>query len=306
MEKNQWKYKIGSGKAPIIISFIMLSVFGGLAIWLYSTENGAFIFAGLLSVVMLIITIATVHRFLFYKVLIGKDEFYYQTSSTNGKLYKYTDVDKAWTSSGTAQNGAHQEYCNISLLDGTIIRFPFYYADSNAVEYLIKKAEKSAAKETAVLNDAKEYLIDGKVYGKTRIVIGFILLAIVAVLDAVIIKIGGFIYLLIPSSFMAISVLWLLIVRYLYFKIEIGQTGFYYRTNPFNGQHYEYNEITRCREIKKVVRHRAVGHSGSRTYYFYFEFTDIRGKTQKFQFEKPIHEREIAVLAERISKAITL
>ena len=62
-------------------------------------------------------------------------------------------------------------------------------------------------------------------------------------------------------------------------------------------------DIINCREIKKVIRRRRhYWEAGSRRYYFFFEFTDINGKKHKFQFEKPIHEREVNVLKGRIEK----
>ena len=54
MEDRQWKYKIRSGKMPVILTVIMFAVFGGLTAWLYSTNNGAFIFTGLFSAILLI------------------------------------------------------------------------------------------------------------------------------------------------------------------------------------------------------------------------------------------------------------
>lgn len=43
--------------------------------------------------------------------------------------------------------------------------------------------------------------------------------------------------------------------------------------------------------------------AAQRRYYFFFEFTDVRGKTRKFQFEDPIHGHEVDVLKERIENA---
>lgn len=139
--------------------------------------------------------------------------------------------------------------------------------------------------------------------GKGPVVISFVMPAIAAVIDAVIIKADGFTYLLVPSTALAVAAVWLLVVRYLYFKVQIGENGFYYRTNPFNGRNCEYSEITSCREIKKIIRHRAVGRNGETVYFFYFEFTNMKGKTQKFQFDKPVHEHEVNVLKERIETA---
>ena len=95
-----------------------------------------------------------------------------------------------------------------------------------------------------------------------------------------------------------------LMVHQRYFRIQIGKQGFYYRTNPFNGQQFDYRDIAECREIKKVVRRRAhYWEAGTRSYYFFFEFIDTNGIKRRFQFEKPIHEREVNVLKERIEHA---
>lgn len=302
MAQEQWKYVIRSGKMPVVLMFIMSAIFAGIAIWLHSAQNGVFIFAALFAAVMLLVFFVVIYRFLFYRVLIGKDGFFYQTSPGNGKHYNYTEVEEEWISAGTAQNGSKQEYCNIAVSDGSVIRFPFYHTDSKGVEYLVKRVEESAGKYTPI-EEKREYIIDGKVYGKARIVIGVVLLAIVAFIDAIIIKTSGLIYMVVPGAVAAVVIVWKLIVRYLCFKVHIGKNRFYFRTNPFNGQYYEYGEIAECREIKKVIRNRAPGHIGNRSYYFYFEFTDVQGNTLKFQFEKPIHEYEINVLKERIEKA---
>lgn len=308
MENKQWKYRIRSRKMPVILTLIMFAAFGGLTAWLYSTENGAFIFTGLFSAILLALVIATIYRLAFFKVFIGKDGFYYQTSPSNGKFYNYTDVEKAWINSGEAQNRAQEDYCNIEIPGIPVIRFQFFYADSKAVDYLIKRIETTANTETAERrNEKAEYLIDGKVFGKTRIVIAIVLLIVVAIIDAVIIKATGHMYLAVPGVAMALFILIYLINSNMFFKVKIDTKGFYCRTNPFNGQYYEYDEITNCRRIKKVVRTRAHYYEAAeRRYYFFFEFTDVRGKTRKFAFEDPIHGHEINVLKERIEKTLNL
>lgn len=195
MENKQWKYQIRSGKMPVVLMLIMLAAFGGLTAWLYSTDNGAFIFTGLFSAILLALVIATIYRLAFFKVLIGKDGFYYQTGPNNGKFYNYTDVEKAWINSGEAQNRAQEDYCNIEIPGIPVIRFQFFYADEKGVNYLIKRIEATANEETAERrNEKAEYLIDGKVFGKTTIVIAIVLLIVIAIIDAVIIKATGHIY----------------------------------------------------------------------------------------------------------------
>ena len=287
---------------PVILTMIMFAVFGGLTAWLYSTNNGAFIFTGLFSAILLALVVATGYRLAFCKVLIGKNGFFYQTSPGNGKFYNYAEIEKAWLNSGEAQNRSQEDYCNIEIPGIPVIRFQFFYADEKAVNYLIKRIEATAGKEiTERRNEKAEYLIDGKVFGKTRIVLAIVLLIVVAVIDAVFIKVTGHIYLAVPGVVMALFILICLINDNIFFKVKVGENGFYCRTTPFNGQYYEYNEITNCRRIKKVVCHRThIGDADLPSYFFFFEFTDVRGKTRKFQFEDQIHGHEVNVLKERI------
>lgn len=305
LEDKPWKYKIGSGKMPVILTSLMFAAFGGFTAWLYSTENGAFIFTGLFSAILLALVFATGYRLAFFKVLIGKDGFYYQTGPGNGRLYRYIDIKKAWVHSGEAQNRSQEDYCNIETVTGQVIRFQFFYADEKAVNYLIKIIEAAASKgPTEQEREKDEYVIDGKVFSKTRIVIGIVILLVVAIIDLVILKATGHLYLAVPGTVMALFILVYLINSNRYFLVKIESNGFYCRTNPFNGRYYKYCEIAHCRRIKKVVYHRYhVGDSDLPSYFFYFEFTDRNGKKRRFQFEDPIHGHEVNVLKERIEKA---
>lgn len=306
MDSKQWKYKVGSGKMPMILTSVMIALFGGLTIWLHRIQNGAFIFTGALAVVTLILLGATVYRFYFYKVFIGKEGFYYQTGMKNGTYYSYDIVNKAWISSGTAQNGAQEEYCNIEITGGPVIRFPFFYNDKKGIKYLIKQAEISRSRELEENMDSRsdEYRIDGKVHAKVRMVIAIILMAVVVVLDTQLIRSNVPVYFYLPGTVAVMGLILYLMIHQRYFRIQIEKQGFYYRTNPFNGQYFDYRDIVDCREVKKVIRHRRnYREAGSRSYYFFFEFTDSSGMKRKFQFEKPIHEREVNVLKERIELA---
>ncbi len=297
MKTSQWKYKIGSGKTPVVLTLIMFAIFGVLTGWLYSENNGAFLFTGLFSVILLALVIATAYRLVFFKVLIGKDGFYYQTGPGNGRFYDYTQVEKAWIHSGEAQNRAQEDYCNIEIPGMPVIRFQFFDADETAVRYLLKRIEAVEREHST-----EEYLIDGKVFGRTRIVLGIVLLVVVAFMDAVAIKISGLHFLLIPGIVMALYIVISLINSNLFFRVKIEKNGFYCRTNPFNGRYYQYGEIAHCRRIKKVVRNRRPRRAENPRYYFFFAFTDASGATRKFQFEDQIHGHEVDVLKQRIEK----
>ena len=262
---------------PVVLTLIMFATFGGFTAWLYSTDNGAFIFTGLFSAILLALVVATSYRLAFFKVLIGKDGFYYQTGPSNGKFYNYAYVEEAWINFGEAQNRANEDYCNIEIHGMPFIRFQFFYADPKGIDYLIKRIETSAKKKTTEYrNEKAEYLIDGKVFGKTRIVIAIVLLIVVSAIEAVIIKVTDIPYLAIPGIAMSLFVIIYLINSNMFFKVKIEKNGFYCRTNPFNGQYYEYNEITNCKRIKKVIRTRAHFYEADLPrYYFFFEFTSV-------------------------------
>ncbi len=302
---REWKYKIGRDKTSVVLMFLMSTLFGSLTVWLHRTNNGAFIFTAMLTAVMVLVLLLTIHSFFFYKVLIGEDGFYYQTNIGNGKYYAYRDVEKAWISSGTAQNGGQQDFCNIAVHGQSAIRFQFLYNDEKAVKYLVNCVNTATGRiKTDSADEKDEYLIDGKTFGKTKIGIGIIVIAILVFIDAFLVNEIGISFILIPNVAMGIAIAWFLFNDYLFYRIKIGKDGFYCRTNPFDGQYYKYEEIISCGEIKKVVRFYHHGHGSIHpTYYFYFEFTDVLGKTRKFLFEKSIYEHEVNVLKERIEKA---
>lgn len=305
----KWKYEISTGKMPVILSFFMLALFGGLAIWMYGSRNGAFVFGLLLAILMLLVFLVAVFRYLYYRVRIGKDGFFYQTSPTNGRYYEYGETEKAWISSGREMNGSQSEYCNIAMRNGSTIRFVFYRVDAKAVKYLIKRVEASAENNAEKVSDEnREYLIDGKVYGKSNIATTAVLLVVVAILEMAVMPYRN----IIGTIILAVCLM-ILIIRYHSFRVQIGVDGFYFQTMPQNERYFKYSDITECREIEKVYRHRRytrsgrrTGHHGAcRTYYYYFQFADAEGHTYRFQFEKPIYEREVNVLKERIERGDT-
>ena len=133
---------------------------------------------------------------------------------------------------------------------------------------------------------------------------GIVILAVIAFIDAFLIKEIGFDFIIIPSIAMGVSVVLLLFNHYLFFQVKIEKDGFYCQTTPFNGHYYKYSEIADCREIKRVARYRGYGNGSShRSYYFYFEFTNSKGKKHKFQYEQQIHDYEVNVLKDRIEAA---
>ena len=182
---------------------------------------------------MVLVFILVIYRLLFYKVLIFDEGFYYQTNINNGKYYTYDDVEKAWINSGRSQNGEQGEYCNIALYNKKMIRFRVFYNDKKSVAYLIKRANtKTQSIKTNALKEKEDYLIDGKVFRKTRIMLDTVILAVVAFIDAFLIKEISFNFIIIPSIIIDIINALFLFNYYLFFQIKIKKNSFYCRTTP--------------------------------------------------------------------------
>lgn len=311
MKKKQWNYQIGGKPQGLIPTLFLLALFGGLTIWLYMSHNGAFLFGMILTVLALAILFAVIYRAIFVKLLIGEDGFYHQTKPGNGRHYKYSQIKKAWESSGKGVNGVENSFCNYETYDGRVVRFPFFPYESDGVDYLMERINDKASGGCgeSMSGDPDEYRMDGKPYGITSIVIAAVLLVIFILLEGPIIRYEiseGF---LVAALFcgtgilLALVVLIKSVVQYCCFKVKIDRAGFYFQSNPFNGAYYKYSDIQSCREELKSARHGRIGERGTRVYFYFFFFTDRNGRTTKFRFQKDIHEREIAVLKERIEKA---
>ncbi|NLB37601.1 MAG: hypothetical protein GX824_10035, partial [Clostridiales bacterium] len=150
--------------------------------------------------------------------------------------------------------------------------------------------------------------IDVKNYGIT-----YIILSVVIFIDLSLNEIPMFLREVLASRWfgsfffaigllLPLSIVIRLIVRYFFYKVIIESNRFYLQTNPFNGKYCEYADIKSCKEVLRVARHgRLSESSNSKSYYYFFIFTNITGRTRKFQFQKDIHGHEIDVLKERIS-----
>ena len=92
MTNKQWKYKITSGLTGVILSFIMLAIFGGLAIWFHISQNDAIIISRILVIFAALAFALALYRAVFFKVLIDKEGFYYQTAPGNGRYYHYYEI----------------------------------------------------------------------------------------------------------------------------------------------------------------------------------------------------------------------
>ena len=297
MEDKQWKYKIGAGKLPVILSLGMTILFGSLSVWLHKTENGAYFFGDILTGIMAVVMFVTIYRLMFYKVLIGTDGFYFQTHIGNGMYHNYGELKNAWTTKGQNLSGHENKWCHFETADGKVTRFIFYYNDEKAVKYLVKRVQTETAGKT---NETQQYRIDGKASGMVGLIGVFVATGMACIFTFPMFQIGGIAVImslvsLLVVGFALISTLF----TYFCFQIKIEEDGFYYQTNPFNGTYFNYQDITRSWEVKRVYRYRR---SATRNHYFYLYFTDRYGKTRRFLYENDIYGHEVNILKKRINK----
>ncbi len=300
MATQQWKYQIGTGKTPVVLSLGMTVLFGSLSLWLHKAQNPAYLFCDILSVIMAVLLLITVYRLLFYKVLIGKDGFYYQTQIGNGMYHNYSELNKAWFSAGQNLSGHQSKYCHFETADGKVYRFAVYYNDETAAQYLVRRTQTETAGRTAEEEHAQQYRIDGKAGGVIGLVSAFVVVGLVCFFSIPMLQLGGIGVLMgALSLLLACLVATNALFTYFFFQIKIEKDGFYCQTNPFNGTYYLYKDITHCREVKRVYRYRR---NATRNHYFYLYFTDRYGKTRRFQYEQDIYDYQIKILKERINK----
>jgi len=305
VKEQQWKYKITSGIMGVILSAIMLAGFGALAIWMHNTQNGAIVIGRIVVIFAALAFVLALYRALFFKVLIGKDGFFYQSNPMNGKQYSFHEIKEAWISSGRETNANEMNYCNFETNSGKVIRFFYTGADLDAVEYFLERVEKAQSIQLEQHVEQKEYHISGKVQGIQKIAVMLFLMGILCLLVNPLLREGLSIVSVYFPIILALFSLIYLIIHYCFYKIHIDEKGFFYQTNPFNGKTYKYDEIVECEIVEIRRRKGSVHRPGSRrTYYLhYFVFTDSTGKERKIAFDKSLFEHEINVLRSRIEQA---
>jgi len=305
LEKKKWKYKITSGLTGVILSFIMLTIFGGLAIWFHVSQNDAIIIGRILVIFAASAFVLALYRAVFFKVLIHKDGFFYQTAPGNGRYYHYYEIRKMWISSGNETNAQQMTYCNFETNEGKVLRFFFMGVNLDAVDYLMKRVEAVETADRRIeTDDGRDIVISGKVQGGIRIAVVAFIFIILLFLENSLAEQGlsPITYLL--TIVMAAMAVVLLVLHNMFYKIQIQKEGFYCRTNPFDGKYYRYGDITDCKLVEKRKKFGSVRRGTRRTHYFYYlSFTDATNKTHRIFYNKALFEREMKVLVSRIKQA---
>ena len=172
--------KSAAEPGEIIPVSVLAVLFGGVSIYLYLDKQGIFLFSLFLTVIALVLVFVCIFQAKFVKVLIGENGIYYQTKPGNGRFAAYREISEAWGKlrRKSERDGTH--FVNYRTADGRVVRFPFYPYESEGVHYLIKCVPGGRRRYTSAgyRRGCKAYIIDGKIYGKTSIVVCIALLAL--------------------------------------------------------------------------------------------------------------------------------
>ena len=88
-KNNKWLYRLSNGKPGLFFSLIISILFSILTLELYKLNNAAFIFVAFIDFLVIIVMLIALYRVLVFKVLISKNEIYYQTRLGGGHTYSF-------------------------------------------------------------------------------------------------------------------------------------------------------------------------------------------------------------------------
>lgn len=305
LDKKQWKHKIGGNVIGTVLCFFMLAGAAALCIWFDKTGNGAILPGRIILAVFAVAFALSLYRVVFFKVLIGRDGFFYQSAPGNGRYYRYSELRNAWVSAGKETSSMSTFYLQFETREGSITRIAILEADTDAADYLVKRVAAVAASDaTGMEDDQRDHIISGKIKGLTKIAVIGSIFAIVMWLSYLLFEEGlpPLTYAL--SAIAVFCALVYVIMHYFFYRIEILRDGFYCRTNPFNGRAYKYRDIASCKLFESRKRYGSAYRRGVReTHYLdYLVFTDKSGKEHRIMYDKSLFEREMRILESRINK----
>lgn len=102
-------------------------------------------------------------------------------------------------------------------------------------------------------------------------------------------------------AILSLSISVRVLIRFLWFKIYIGENEFYCQTNPFDGKTFHYSEVKNARTEVKSSR-AGFSHTVSQPLYMcYLCFGDNEGKTYQLLIEKELYSKEIVFLLDKIN-----
>ncbi len=305
MNDQKWKYKITGGFTGVILSVVLLAVFCGIVHMFPTDQSGPGMLCGILILFALLASVLALYRAVFFKVLIDRDGFYFQSAPGNGRYFQYSEIKRMWISTGRETNSNETSYCNFETSDGAILRFFFTGADEKAVDYLIKQVETAKkVDKNKFIDDHREHIVSGKVQGPQRIAVVLFIFLILLLMTGAVVKEGWPPVIYVLPILLSVVAVALEMIHYFCFRILIQKDGFYCRTNPFDGKYYAFGTVRDCRLVEKRKKFGSAFRRGTRkTRYFYIlVFTDSTNTTRKILYNKALFEVELNILLSRMKR----
>lgn len=227
MDKRHWRYKIGGNVIGTILCSVMLAGAAALCIWFEKTGNGAILLGRIILVVFAVAFALSLYRVVFFKVLIDRDGFFYQSAPGNGRYYRYSELRNAWVSAGKETNSTSTYYLQFETREGSITRIAILEADMDAADYLVKRVAVVATSDvTGMEDDQRDHIISGKIKGLTKITVIGSIFAIVMWLSYTLFEEGlpPLTYTL--SAIAVFCAFVYVIMQTFFYRIEILRDGF--------------------------------------------------------------------------------
>lgn len=138
IENETWRYRIpGSKLGGFILLGVLILAFSGVSLWLYTSNNGGWIFTAFFALLLAAAFICGIYRYMFVKILVGTSGFYHQTRPGNGTFYPYTDILKAWSRREKTAKGGSMDCFYFQTPEGKTKRFLYMPFDEDEIEFLL-------------------------------------------------------------------------------------------------------------------------------------------------------------------------
>lgn len=248
----------------------------------------------------------------YYKVCVGRNGFYIQTTRKNGRYFEYKNVKTCYRDYKfyiSTIEKAFFSYFHFTTFDNQEYKFNFHYnlhyKAMDELENRIKHQRKHRKSKNdnmnySVDNEIWDYTIDGKKGSAARLIFMaiaaalFSAMAIIQYIKAE--KISIPVIMFSSVAFITIVLLLTLVKRCLFFRVKIGRGGFHLKTGILKGQYYEYRYLEKAEIVSEASPNNPTSS------FWFFKFTDNNGLTQKFQIDPAQFKEELAELKKRIEE----
>ena len=148
MRDGRWKHQIGgrlsAGFLIVLAAAVAVGVFG--VVQYRGSGNSVFALLGLAAALLLLAGLNGLYKSVCVKLLVGEEEFFYQTTPWDGKAHRYEELAEAWDSVQAGVADSHPHLC-WRTRGGRMEKLYYRPGEREGVEYFLARAE-ACRKET--------------------------------------------------------------------------------------------------------------------------------------------------------------